>query len=408
MVLERGPSYSTGHANRVDPRQLVSHTPEFVSALDEFRALVAALTDEQRNLNRYVEPDAGNSSIEEKVWARFAVPILMEYLALHPSSAEEFRPDLFEHVWELIEPHLQAENLIYTRIIPLLHVRLGVAEVNFSLGLSLRRLSNAEIEHWINPSYSLYDLPVSAEDIISVDCAIVIDGDEATVQSLAQRPADNIVSAVRLLTDTGVQAPFFDQWAGGPFRVRRSRGFPDMAHLYVRQTEIGLNQVDSLKTLWNRLQDSPNRALVDLAISRWSSGISRQRNEDRVIDYWVGLESLFCADSTSEIRFRAGLRIAAFLGETPDERQQLHQRMTASYDWRSALVHGGESQIRRLSTHGPLTLLGIEEVTRSALRNSILRILGSDEAFTQSGIEIKLLRGSAPSLRQMGSPGQNA
>ena len=65
---------------------------------------------------------------------------------------------------------------------------------------------------------------------------------------------------------------------------------------------------------------------------RWSSAIERWRGEDRLIDYWVALEALFCPTDNQEIKYRASLRIATLLGDTPTRRQELYDAVRHSYD----------------------------------------------------------------------------
>ena len=56
--------------------------------------------------------------------------------------------------------------------------------------------------------------------------------------------------------------------------------------------------------------------------------------KDSLIDYWIGLESLFAPEHSAEISYTLSLRIAAFLGDDANEAVGLLTKMKDSYDWR--------------------------------------------------------------------------
>ena len=101
-------------------------------------------------------------------------------------------------------------------------------------------------------------------------------------------------------------------------------------------------QIQLLIQLWQNLGTNVNSKTVALAFRRWTDAHDRKTDDDKLVDYWVGLESLFVPDSTQEVKFRATLRIAVFLGKTGEERAEIYEIARNSYDWRSSIVHGGE------------------------------------------------------------------
>ena len=150
------------------------------------------------------------------------------------------------------------------------------------------------------------------------------------------------------------------------------------------------NGAKQLKTLWKSLVDGQNRDRVQLPLKRFGDTAERMSAEDKLIDYWIALESLFAPESSSEIRYRAALRIASFLGEG-EERTKIYRDVGLSYDFRSAVVHANR---RRLANLGKkVTLADITERTRGYLRQVLLKILESDEVFDPQKIEHELLSG---------------
>jgi len=131
---------------------------------------------------------------------------------------------------------------------------------------------------------------------------------------------------------------------------------------------------------------------VNLALRRWSGSFDRESNEDSLIDYWIGLEALFTPDTTTELRFRAAMRIAAFLGQTADERSSVFKGVKTSYDWRSAIVHGSsDKQIANLSRNAPLPAVAGQ--TRDYLRQTLTDILDGQRLFRPEDFDDLLLRG---------------
>lgn len=141
-------------------------------------------------------------------------------------------------------------------------------------------------------------------------------------------------------------------------------------------------QLPALRHILAGLEGGPNAAVLKLAISRWdSSTTERVREEDKLVDYWIALESLFCPDSAQELKFRASLRIAAFLGQTGEDRCEIYDAMRRSYDRRSELVHGRTVD----------NIAQVAETTRRYLREALLRILEMEQPFRPEGIEVTLL-----------------
>jgi hypothetical protein len=148
--------------------------------------------------------------------------------------------------------------------------------------------------------------------------------------------------------------------------------------------------VSEIVAVWNRLQETNVAKELDLSFTRWFGAGDRLHDADRLIDYWIGFESLFSPDSTQEVKFRASLRIAAYLGETFDERKTIYEDMRLSYDWRSAVVHGNKPETqKKLNNRGTLQITSGR--TRAYLRKALLKLLKSEESLRIDPKESELL-----------------
>ncbi len=80
--------------------------------------------------------------------------------------------------------------------------------------------------------------------------------------------------------------------------------------------------------------------LVALALRRFDSAYERYEQTDALIDLWIAFEALLVPDGTSELRYRAALRIARLAGPEPSDRENAFAFAKRSYDVRSKVVHG--------------------------------------------------------------------
>lgn len=128
------------------------------------------------------------------------------------------------------------------------------------------------------------------------------------------------------------------------------------------------------------LREKPDR--ISLARQRLQYSHDSRFVADPILDCWIGLEALFLPDDNQELKLRAALRIAQYLGESPAERHQIFALAKKSYDARSALAHGNLKQIQKLDE---ALVTSTRSLLRRAIRQSLLnghapRVTELDEA----------------------------
>lgn len=111
-----------------------------------------------------------------------------------------------------------------------------------------------------------------------------------------------------------------------------------------------------------------------MALARFRRGYASGGN-DTLIDHWIGLEALF-GDGSGEITYKAAMRIARYVGHGAADRRFLFRTLKASYDARSALVHGAQAA----------ATLPARLVASYALRASLLSLL-----LGGGGLDVKAL-----------------
>ncbi len=322
------------------------------------------------------------------------MPVLTRYFALKKKylyDSKLFMQIATEHISELL-----LDKSIVVSISPLANVQLAKECIEIDKGIRIRRLSADEIEPWLNPSLPLFGNIIPGQVLTGVRSAIeatteITAGSNEFVQS-DQRQYKNLLDALRLVTDSDIIILFTQTQSHGGPGVHGTQTVPTSIpywRIFGPTIVITEEQSAQLIKLYHRITDSPNAERISLARTRWSITAERSTPEDKLIDCWIGLESLFTPDSSQELKFRASLRIAAFLSPAGDERHKMYSDIKVSYDWRSALIHGDSSRIDKLSKK--LSLSEATSIVRGALRNAILKILDMDDIFKPYNIEKRLL-----------------
>lgn len=136
-----------------------------------------------------------------------------------------------------------------------------------------------------------------------------------------------------------------------------------------------------IKKLW-RLINSENikkRRFLNTALSRFSSAIEKEVDENSFIDFMVSAEALFLNDGQyqGELRYRLTHRIASFLGKKKEDKVRLFKLLKNIYDIRSQILHGGSEKYRFIKKENGdrYTLLEYCELLEQLLRDALTQML---------------------------------
>lgn len=346
--------------------------------------------------------------LRSDIWNAVLGPYLEKCLPRH--SRAIFDGQVFDEVFEETIADVRAPGVeTEVHLSPIANLRLTEPSIELEPGLKLRQLSAEDVEMWMNHSWLLPGQHLNLTDFIRVQCAVEAtyhrSHDHFAVEGLLEKMRTSeeetertrkVLGALRLLTNQRMHIAFTQKSRRGLLKRGLDIVLPQTPRpSTLAATFITLDSATSerLIKLWEGIQTSSVSGDVALPFSRWYGAADRLSDEDKLIDYWVGLESLFSPDSTQEVRFRVSLRIAAYLGETPDEWETIYDEMRHSYDWRSKVVHGGGlGDRRKLEKQGSLSAATAK--TREYLRAAILKLLESDQSLSikPGESEIKMLR----------------
>jgi hypothetical protein len=82
------------------------------------------------------------------------------------------------------------------------------------------------------------------------------------------------------------------------------------------------------------------RQAIYRAGTYYEASHQKVHNVERLLALAVAVESLFSPSDKGELKFRISQSAAQFIGQQPDEREQVFKSISRMYDRRSALVHG--------------------------------------------------------------------
>jgi hypothetical protein len=110
-------------------------------------------------------------------------------------------------------------------------------------------------------------------------------------------------------------------------------------------TASDLREVVQIARLLERYNLEQPQSPQDLALHRFVAGVARQNATDAVLDFTIALEALLLPYDLNARRGDLGYRFrihgAYYLAEQPGHRHAIAKQLSAIYEMRSRLVHGG-------------------------------------------------------------------
>ena len=251
-----------------------------------------------------------------------------------------------------------------------------LTSIDFLNGVEIRAIDESELEY----HRSLIErFPSGPVDVIATRATHALIRElrrpkAGPMPGIIEDPTfDTVISALRLVRPAAVsysvvsvkvRAPLFGTQfgigAGGSSWSSPGRRAWGSSTLVFSERDV-----DSARRLVDRMTTARPNALLSRALDRFSFACERIRAEDALVDAWIALEALYLKrDEQAELAFRAALRVGAFLGRNPDEREWLYRVTKKSYDTRSRIVHGDPA---------PLQLHSMSTFCREILRLTLTR-----------------------------------
>lgn len=398
-----GPRWDTSTDTRLN---LVRLQIEFLAKKGRSKAadmLLAVLREAPGIEERLMSPvddttwAVSQETLRNSIWESVIGPYIKRCWDAHQRIIvdEEIFEEVFnETVADIQAPYRECE----THFSPLAGISLIDGPLELEPELRIRVINPDEAEGWLNRQMDFSGTRLNIGDIIRAQCAIEAKYYRASgfrsnenilkrIQT-GQEEDDKILKVLgllRLFTDQPLYNPFTEKTYRG-FLVRRDElSFSDRPHRQIYSSmRVSLDKTKGaeLAGLWAQLQKTAISDEIDLPFRRWYGATDRHDDADRIIDYWIALESLFASDSNQEVKFRASLRGAAYLGNDAESYQKIFDQLKHSYDWRSKVVHGGGTAKEQKDLNKKGTLAATTITTRDYLRRIILKNLTIEQPIT--------------------------
>lgn len=335
--------YSTTQTTRPEPRIRLSELYQHHDRLPLFDELCQMVVNTDRLAQRILLTAQGirtePKGVGDAVLHGVVVPLLSTYFR-EVSSFEVDRQVLDSIVLRLAAEFLAPERH-YVLIAPLLGLELD-NELELTQRIRLRPVAFDEIQNWLWDE-QWPDVEVDRDQLLHVRAALEVPYTQDRPFHTPPEPgqlAGQVVEILRVATGHPITALYEWHTACPEEVVWCSRSFGNSKP---GRTSTKRTSLESQRTAFLRAWQSAQRGLtakLSLALRRYCAALERQDLQDRVVDYWIGLESLYLDPPPMELRFRASFRIGAYLGATPEEKLSIKNRAKASYDLRCSVVHG--------------------------------------------------------------------
>ncbi|APV45116.1 hypothetical protein Dform_01797 [Dehalogenimonas formicexedens] len=302
-----------------------------------------------------------------------------------------FNREVFDQLYEQFVSEILSDTNAVTEVNTLVNVQLDVQKINLAPGMVLRKLEANELEEWLN-DYIKDPFPIMRRppiDPFEVDCAIEITYEKGRREAWGARQdirdkVSDFVTSICLLTDKNVHIGFIEDRSSNILHPGGGTSYSNIPKRSGARARLNVSSGTQAVDIWNRIRELPPNSAIRFALRRWDIVSERFNEDDTLIDYWIAFESLFTPDSSQEVRYRASIRIAAFVGNSPEERTSIFKQLKESYDLRSKIVHGGVQKISNKS--------GVISNTRSYLRRALLMLVLDQKTFDPISIETDLLK----------------
>ena len=363
----------------------------------------AEVVENDPELREGIMVDAGGSLLEPErtnVTRGLLSNFLWRYL--REGTQRDWDETRFNETFDELLGQLRHKSVIFHTTLPLSNLKMDVAELDFGEELTLLPASMEELERWINPDQDLAPLGVGRPQWAPyyVDKPGVLHAHpevegrprstdlQAMFGQLPRFNVDHAITALRLVLKAPISVMFQENHSeglmafggGGTFS-----GWP-LPQFFLVAT-LNEEKAAQVRHIWQRLQTSPNVELLRLPLRRWEASLLRSNHEDRLVDAWIGLESLLIRGNGGELKFRAAMRLAEFLGIGGVQRREIYRYARISYDWRSVIAHGSSSKAvaKRMPFQQAL------DVTTDYLRSALLKVLELPGGFDPDKLESDLL-----------------
>lgn len=355
-----------------------------IEALDETKVCTLTLASTHEAQEKYSFLTDRNGVLVSDYNSRAFTDICLPFMYRYYSEAPDLKlhQPLLKKLYSLFETELYDNKVTIHALVPLLHFEFDGNKIILDDMVCIRKLSHAEIDTMLK--FSGLDLvipkvrqPLMLSDIQRYDAAIEIKRVVTNDSYIPVVQVANVLLCLHLLQEGSVHtsAVFSEQTSWTPYSRMISIDFPqinpvtDLPRFVLRKSDSR-----KVKSLWNYL-NTPNVMKLETPLSRFASTYVKETDEERIIDCFIALESLFLRDTSNELSYRLALRAAALLGgRDSSRREQVFETLRLAYEVRSFIVHGKSTRYisgflakKKANISFRLLVANVREITRQSV-----------------------------------------
>ena len=292
---------------------------------------------------------------------RLDVPNLLRRIvnmSIDENKPFNFALKVFDAVYDEVERHFYCDSVVRKSFCPLLGFSSEVEEICLDKEIKIRRISNDEIlDLWNHSAWfrALVEGNVMAFSIhaplqylieLSVEARKTAPTEKVKVPS-ATIVFDKVVSALRLFKEGWVSYPFIFERQISRLALGTYYGMSgSLPSIPPRSYNLKKEEVENFKMFYTEIKENLDHSRI--ALTRFNQtyrreNLSPQIYEDRIIDYCIAFESLFCSEDKRQKGEIISIGASMLLGKDNCEREEIRDYLRKAYRVRNKIVHASLS-----------------------------------------------------------------
>jgi hypothetical protein len=251
-----------------------------------------------------------------------------------------------------LDEYLTSKTCKCRVIAPLLNFTTTAVNIEIQDGIHLRKFTDEDLEDHCRAATLFVDFAyLHRLSSIGFHLETAFEQDRKTGFGMAaggqyQRRLEDTLTALRLLHAGAVGFGFIKYEQEALFGKRMGWTTNDGSHGYLHGNPYDLREQDlkDLRDIRRNLKHVEQDHRFAIALVRLMGAYSKPFGGERLIDYWIALESLMMPDAEGELSYRVSLRTARLVADAPD-RGRAYDFLRTSYSERSKFVHGSKASV---------------------------------------------------------------
>lgn len=367
---------------------------------------------EEESIKKHLDHIVGYSHAQTVINADSLLTELI-YHSFDDSRPFEYNSDRFDRAYSRIEDLFYGKNIHLVFSAPLQNFHCELETINLAKDLRIVRMSREKLEDlWRSSRYGGWlpdNLLPNLTHRLELDCLkpkickktwdeFSKSISEENPEQIAKSKFDSVVSALRLFKPGVMGFSFIRTTSLTWFPLPGFGGFTTHygQHLQTGKYELSKEEINEFVKLFKNLFGDKSLSnipsFLNLALDRFNYAYDRKKPEDKLIDYMIAFETLYTKEVPGEPGYRIGMRTAALIGKTDEDKMRIFCDLRKAYGVRSKLVHGST----KIGDKGSLSVeefIRIEQYLRESIKEFFKRSSNNEDKIINS-LDESLLSGA--------------